>query len=109
MLGSWWDIGIVMWYPFIVLMYLRYRLSCERAVELFVVSKGTPLSIVVAHCFLVPVISVLVVIKEDQYRVGSLVLVRSYFKALDSSVPWCFAKDLVGSDSYAPRPFGAFG
>ena len=38
MLGPWWDIGVVMWYPFVVLMYLRYRLPCEWAIELFVVS-----------------------------------------------------------------------
>ena len=38
MLGLWWDIRVVMWYPFIVLVYFRYRLSCERAVELFIVS-----------------------------------------------------------------------
>ena len=38
MLGLWWDIGIVMWYSLVVLMYLGYRLSCERAVELFIVS-----------------------------------------------------------------------
>ena len=38
MLGPWWDIGVIMWYPFVVLMYLRYRLPCEWAIELFIVS-----------------------------------------------------------------------
>ena len=38
MLDSWWDIGVVVWYSFVVLMHLRYGFSCEWAVELFIVS-----------------------------------------------------------------------
>ena len=38
MLDSWWDIRVVVRYSFVVLMYLRYGLSCEWAVELFIVS-----------------------------------------------------------------------
>ena len=38
MLGSWWDIRVVVWYSFIVLVYLWYRFSCEGTVELFIVS-----------------------------------------------------------------------
>ena len=98
-----------MWYSFVVLVYLRYRLSCKRAIELFVISKGTPLSVVVANCFLISVISVLVVIKVDQYRIGSFVSVYSCFKALNSSVSRCFTEDLIGLDGYTPRSLGAFG
>ena len=64
----------------VVLMYFGYRSSCERAIELFIVSKGTPLSVVVADCFLVSVIGVLVIVKVDQYRVGSFVPVFSCFE-----------------------------
>ena len=38
MLDSWWDSRVVVRYSFVVLMYLRYGLSCEWAVELFIVS-----------------------------------------------------------------------
>ena len=38
MLDSWWDIGVIVWYPFVVSMYLGDRFSCEWTVELFVVS-----------------------------------------------------------------------
>ena len=38
MLDSWWDIGVVVWYPFVVLMYLGNGFSCKWAVELFIVS-----------------------------------------------------------------------
>ena len=38
MLGPWWDVGIVVWYSLVVLVYFWYRLSCEWAIELFVVS-----------------------------------------------------------------------
>ena len=38
MLDSWWDIRVIVWYSLVVLMYLRYRFSCEWAVELFIVS-----------------------------------------------------------------------
>ena len=38
MLGRWWDVRIIVWYSFVVLMYLWDGLSCERTVELFVVS-----------------------------------------------------------------------
>ena len=38
MLGHWWDVGVIMRYSFVVLMYFRYWFSCEGAVELFVVS-----------------------------------------------------------------------
>ena len=38
MLGAWWDIRVVVWYSFVVLMYLRDGLSRKRLVELFVVS-----------------------------------------------------------------------
>ena len=62
-----------------------------------------------ANCLLVSVIGVLVVIEVDQYWVGSLVFVYSYLEALNSSVPWCFAKDFVGLDGHAPRSFGALG
>ena len=109
MLGPWWDVGVIMWYSFVVLMYLWYGFSCEWAIELFVVSQSTPLSVVVADCFLVPVIRMFVVVKIDQYRIGSFVLIYSCFEALNSSVSWCFAKDLVWLDGYAPRPIGAFG
>ena len=50
-----------------------------------------------------------VVVEVDQYRVRSFVSVYSRFKALDPFVSWCFAKDLVGLNGYAPRSFGAFG
>ena len=108
MLGPWWDIGIVVWYPFVVLMYFGYRFSCERAIELFVVSWCTPLSVVVANGLLVSVVRMLVVVKVDQYRIGSLVSVYSCLEVLNSSVFWCFAKDFVGLDGYAPWSFGAF-
>ena len=62
-----------------------------------------------ADCFLIPVVSVFVVVEVDQYRIGSFVLVYSGFKALDSSVSWCFSEDFVGLDDYAPRSFGALG
>ena len=62
-----------------------------------------------ADCFLISVVDVFVVVEVDQYRVGSFVLVYSRFEALDSSVPWCFGKDFVGLNGYAPRSFGAFG
>ena len=38
MLGSWWDIGVIVWYPFVVLVHLWYGFSCEWTIELFVVS-----------------------------------------------------------------------
>ena len=38
MLGPWGDIGIIVGYSFVVLMYFRYGLSCEWTVKLFVVS-----------------------------------------------------------------------
>ena len=38
MLDRWRDIGVVVWHSFVILMYFRYRSSCERAIELFVVS-----------------------------------------------------------------------
>ena len=38
MLGSWWDVGIIMWYSFVVLMYFWYGFPCEWIIELFVVS-----------------------------------------------------------------------
>ena len=60
-------------------------------------------------CFLVSVIGVLVVVEVDQYQIGSFVPIYSCLKALDPSVSWCLAKDFVGLNSYAPRPFGAFG
>ena len=97
-----------MWYSFVVLMYLGYGLSCEWAIELFVVPQRTPLSVVVANCFLIPVVGVFVVVEIDQYRIGSFVPIFSCFKALDSAISWCLGKDLVGLDSYAPRSFGAF-
>ena len=90
-------------------MYLGYGFSCEWTVELFVVSQGTPLSVVVANRFLISVVGMLVVIEVDQYRIGSLVPIYSRFKALDSSVPWCFTEDFVGLDGYTPRSFGALG
>ena len=108
-LGPWWDIGIVVWHSFVVLMYFGYRSSCERAIELFVVSKGAPLSVVVADCFLVSVVGVLVVVKVYQYRVGLSVLVYPCFETLDTSIPWCLVKDSVGLDRHAPRSLGAFG
>ena len=37
-LDPWRDIGVVVCRSVVVLMYFRYRFSCERAVELFVVS-----------------------------------------------------------------------
>ena len=37
MLDSGWDIGIIVWYPFVVPMYLGNGFSCEWIVELFVV------------------------------------------------------------------------
>ena len=61
------------------------------------------------NSLLVSVVSVFVVIEVDQYRVGSLILVYSCFKALDSLISWRFAKDFVGLYGYAPRSFGAFG
>ena len=98
-----------MWYSLVVLMYFRYGFSRKWTVELFVVSQGAPLSIVVANCFLIPVVDVFVVVKVDQYRVGSFVSVYPCFKMLDLSVSWCFAKDFVGLNGHAPRSFGAFG
>ena len=62
-----------------------------------------------ANCFLVSVVRVFVVVKIDQYRIGSFVSVHSGFKTLDSSVSWCFSEDFVGLDGYAPRSFGALG
>ena len=38
MLGLRWDVGVVVRHSFVVLMYLGYGFSCERTVELFVVS-----------------------------------------------------------------------
>ena len=38
MLGSWWNIRVVVRYSFVVLMYLWYRFSRKRTIELFVVS-----------------------------------------------------------------------
>ena len=38
MLGRRWDVRVVMWYSFVVLMYLKNGFPCEWAVELFVVS-----------------------------------------------------------------------
>ena len=38
MLGPWRDVGIIVGHSLVVLMYLRYRFSCERVIELFVVS-----------------------------------------------------------------------
>ena len=38
MLGSRWDVRIVVGYSFVVLMYFRYGFSCKWAVELFIVS-----------------------------------------------------------------------
>ena len=38
MLGPRWDIGVIVWYPFVVLVYLWYGFSCEWTIELFVVS-----------------------------------------------------------------------
>ena len=38
MLDCGWDIGVIVWYSFVVLMYLRNGFPCEWAVELFVVS-----------------------------------------------------------------------
>ena len=61
-------------------MYFGYWSSCERAVELFIVSKGAPLSVVVADCFLVSIVDMLVVVKVDQYRVGPSVLVYPWFE-----------------------------
>ena len=109
MLGAWWDVGIIVWYPFVVLMYLGYGFSCERVVELLIVSQGTPLSIVVANCFLVSIIRMFVVVKVDQYRIRSFVPVYSRFEALNSSISWCLVEDFVGLDGYAPRSFGALG
>ena len=60
------------------------------------------MSVIVANRFLISVVGMLVVIKIDQYRVGSFVPVHSRFQALDSSVPWCFTEDFVGLDDYAP-------
>ena len=38
MLGRWWDVGVIVWYSFVVLMYFWQRFSCERVVELLIVS-----------------------------------------------------------------------
>ena len=38
MLDPGWDIGIIVWYPLVVLMHFRDGFSCEWTVELFVVS-----------------------------------------------------------------------
>ena len=38
MLGLGWNIGIIVWHPFVVLMYFRNGFSCEWTVELLVVS-----------------------------------------------------------------------
>ena len=38
MVGNWWDIGVVMRHSFVILMYLGEWLSCERFLELFIVS-----------------------------------------------------------------------
>ena len=38
MLGIRWDIGVIVWYSLVVLVYLRYGSSCKWAVELFIVS-----------------------------------------------------------------------
>ena len=38
MLGRWWDVRVVVRYPFVVLMYFWYRFSCEGVIELLVVS-----------------------------------------------------------------------
>ena len=61
-----------------------------------------------ADCFLISVIRVLVVVKVDQYWVGSPVLVYPWFETLDLSVSRCFVEKLVGLDRHAPRSFGAF-
>ena len=107
-LDPWWDIRVVVWYSFVVLMYFGYWSSCEWAVELFIVSEGAPLSVVVADCFLVSVVGMLVVVKVDQYWVGPSVLVYPCFETLDTSISWCLVENLVGLDRHAPRSFGAF-
>ena len=28
MLGPWWDVGVIVWYSFVILVYFRNRLSC---------------------------------------------------------------------------------
>ena len=38
MLGPWWDVGVIVQYPFIVLVYLGYGFSRKWIVKLFVVS-----------------------------------------------------------------------
>ena len=38
MLGRWWDVGVIVGYSLVVLMYLGYGFPCKWAVELFVVS-----------------------------------------------------------------------
>ena len=38
MLGRRRDVGVIMWYPFVVLMYFWYRFPRKWTIELFVVS-----------------------------------------------------------------------
>ena len=96
-------------YSLVVLVYLGDELSCQRLVELFVVSQSTPLVVVMTNCFLIPIVGMLVVIKVDQYWITSFVLVYSCFEMLDTSVSWGFTKEFVRFDYYVPWSFGAFG
>ena len=61
-----------------------------------------------ADCFLVPVVGVLVVVKVDQYWIGSFILVYSCFKTLNMSISWGFTEEFVRFNHYVPRSFGAF-